>query len=305
MGPALGPSLSSFAVRALGWRFASWELLIFAGPTYLLLLATVPETSGLTILYYRAKRLAEQRGDPTIKSEAQIKKEHLNFNALLWDALIKPWEINIKDPALLFTTLYFALIYGIYYTFFESFPLVFPVAYDFSPETTALIYLGAVPAGVLAVGLHSIYIKRVLPRLQDRTVGDLENHLVLGMIFSWLIPGGLFLYAWSARPSVHWIAPTLGFAILMFAMYFVTQSIFSYIPMIYPRYAASILAASSFARSVFAFAAILFAKPMFNALGVDGGVSLLAGLTVLCAVGLVFLWKFGKRLRERSRFAVG
>lgn len=76
----------------------------------------------------------------------------------------------------------------------QSFPLVFPVAYDFSPETTALIYLGAVPAGVLAVGLHSIYIKRVLPRLQDRTVGDLENHLVLGMIFSWLIPGGLFLY---------------------------------------------------------------------------------------------------------------
>lgn len=90
----------------------------------------------------------------------------------------------------------------------------------------------------------------------------------------------------------------------MFAMYFVTQSIFSYIPMIYPRYAASILAASSFARSAFAFAAILFAEPMFDTLGVDGGVSLLAGLTVLCVVGLVLLWKFGKRLRERSRFAI-
>ncbi|KAJ5612042.1 benomyl/methotrexate resistance protein [Penicillium lagena] len=284
MGPALGPTLSSFAVRALGWRFASWELMILVGPTYILLIATVPETSGLTILYYRAKRLVEQRGDPAIKSEAQMKKEHLTVNGLLWDALVKPWELNIKDPALLFTTVYFGLIYGIYYTFFESFPIVFSVDYDFKPEITALIYLGAIPAGFLAVALHSIYIKRVLPRLKDGSFGDLENHLVLGMIFSWLIPGGLFLYAWSARPSVHWIAPTLGFAILMFAMYFVTQSIFSYIPMIYPRYAASILAASSFARSAFAFAAILFAGPMFDALGVDGG--------------------FGKKLRERSQFAI-
>lgn len=212
MGPALGPTLSSFAVRALGWRFASWELIILVGPTYLLLLATVPETSGLTILFYRAKRLAEQRGDLAIKSEAQMKKEHLSTNSLLWDALVKPWEMNIKDPALLFTTIYFGLIYGIYYTFFEvchiaiqisqahgsdkaqSFPLVFPVDYDFTPETTALVYLGAVPAVFLAVGLHSIYIKRVLPGLQNGSFGDLENHLILGMIFSWLIPVGLFLY---------------------------------------------------------------------------------------------------------------
>ena len=90
----------------------------------------------------------------------------------------------------------------------------------------------------------------------------------------------------------------------MFAMYFVTQSIFAYIPMIYPRYAASIMAANSFARSLFAFAAILFATPLFTSLGIGGGVSLLAGLTVLCAFGLLFLYKFGKWLRGRSSFAV-
>lgn len=74
--------------------------------------------------------------------------------------------------------------------------------------------------------------------------------------------------------------------------------------MIYPRYAASILAASSFVRSLVAFAAILFAEPLFTALGVDGGVSLLGGLTVGCAIGLAFLWKYGKKLRERSSFAL-
>jgi DHA1 family multidrug resistance protein-like MFS transporter len=42
---------------------------------------------------------------------------------------------------------------------------------------------------------------------------------------------------------------------------------------------------------------------MFQALGVDGGVSLLGGCMVLCALGMAGLFKFGKRLRERSRFA--
>lgn len=89
----------------------------------------------------------------------------------------------------------------------------------------------------------------------------------------------------------------------MFGQYFVTQSIFSYIPTIYPRYAASIFAASSFARSVVAFAAVLFARPMFRSMGISGGASLLTGLMVLCAVGMALLWRFGEALRRRSRFA--
>lgn len=119
MGPALGPTLSGYAVKALGWRFASWELLICAGPPYLLLFAAVPETSALTILYYKAKRLREVTGDSSVRSEAEMKQQHLDMFSLLKDALVKPWEMNLKDPALLFTTFYFSLIYGIYYTFFE------------------------------------------------------------------------------------------------------------------------------------------------------------------------------------------
>jgi MFS transporter, DHA1 family, multidrug resistance protein len=42
---------------------------------------------------------------------------------------------------------------------------------------------------------------------------------------------------------------------------------------------------------------------MFEALGIDGGVSLCAGLMVLCNIGMVVLWKYGKALRERSKFA--
>lgn len=78
-----------------------------------------------------------------------------------------------------------------------------------------------------------------------------------------------------------------------------------YIPIIYPRYAASIFAANSLSRSLLAFTAILVARPMFVGIGVDGGVSLLGGLMVVCMIGMGLLYLFGKKLRERSRFAVG
>ena len=99
------------------------------------------------------------------------------------------------------------------------------------------------------------------------------------------------------------MAPTIGLSMSIFGTYFIVQSIFLYIPNIYPRYAASIFAANSLARSLLAFASILFSRPMFKSLGIDGGVSLLAGCMVLCSLGMIGLFRWGKGLRERSQFA--
>ncbi|RMZ72121.1 major facilitator superfamily transporter [Pyrenophora seminiperda CCB06] len=305
LGPSLGPAISSYAVQSLGWRFSSWELLIIAGPVYLVLLLSMPESSGPTILYYKAKRMREETGNPELMSESERKQRNLKVSDLLFDALIKPWEINALDPAILFTTVYMGLCYGTYYSFFESLPLVYPVYYGFNARSTSLIFLGILPACILAFTIHVLYLKyRVFPRLMNGTFGELENHLLPGVFASPFIAIGLFIFAWASRPSVHWIGPTIGLSLTIFGMYFIVQSVFLYIPNIYPKYAASIFSANSLSRSALAFAAILFARPMFQGIGIDGGVSLLAGFMVVCAVGILGLYKFGKRLRERSRFAV-
>jgi DHA1 family multidrug resistance protein-like MFS transporter len=195
LGPALGPTLSTYAVQSLGWRFSSWELMIIAGPAYLAMLTLMPESSGPTILYYKAKRLREETGNPNLMSEAERKQKDLKVSSLLFDALIKPWEINALDPAILFTTIYMGLAYGIYYSFFESLPLVYPVYYGFSAQSTGLIFLCVAPAGLLAFTIHVLYLKyRVFPRLTDGNFGELENHLIPGMLASPFIPAGLFLY---------------------------------------------------------------------------------------------------------------
>ncbi|KIW28087.1 uncharacterized protein PV07_07771 [Cladophialophora immunda] len=304
LGPALGPMLSSFAVESLGWRFSSWELLIISGSVFVVFVVLVPETAAPTILYYRAKRLRELTGDKRYMSQEEIKQSHLTAGQRLWNSIIKPWEVNIKDPALLFMTLYMGLIYAIVYSFFESLPLVYPPIYGFSPTSTSLIWLAVIPAGAIGFPLHCFWLsKRVEPKLLNQTFGDLENFLETGVAASLLMPASLFMFAWTARASIHWMVPTTAIFLYMVAQYFLSNSIFLYIPAIYPRYAASIFAANSVARALLAFVAVLVGRSMFKGIGIDGGVSLLGGLTTVCAALLAGLyWSWGKKLRARSRF---
>ena len=74
--------------------------------------------------------------------------------------------------------------------------------------------------------------------------------------------------------------------------------------MSYPQYAASLFAGNDFCRSLFAFGAILFSRSMFINLGVDKGVTLLAGLSVMGIIGMWLLYFFGATLRARSKFAI-
>ena len=84
----------------------------------------LPETSTPTILLRRAQRLRKLTGDKRLHSQSEISQKHLTPSSIFVDAIIKPMEITIKDPAIAFVNLYSALIYGIYYSFFESFPWV-------------------------------------------------------------------------------------------------------------------------------------------------------------------------------------
>jgi MFS transporter, DHA1 family, multidrug resistance protein len=111
--------ISAFAVPTFGWQFWAWELLIIATPAYFLLLCMLPETSAPTILYYRAKQLREATKDTRYTAESEIKQANIDVGATLWFTLVKPWEINAKDPAALFSTGYTSLAYGIVYSFFE------------------------------------------------------------------------------------------------------------------------------------------------------------------------------------------
>ena len=112
-GPALGPIVAGFSVAAESWRWALWELLWVAGPTFVVLFFFLPETSANNILLRRAARLRKVCGKANFKSQSEIDQAHLSATTILRDALWRPTQIVVQDPAVAFATIYTALIYGV------------------------------------------------------------------------------------------------------------------------------------------------------------------------------------------------
>ncbi len=70
----------------------------------------------------------------------------------------------------------------------------------------------------------------------------------------------------------------------------------------YPKYAASLLAANDFCRSSLAAGLVMAGHPLFVNLGIGPGISLLAGLATLCIIPLLLIYRYGAWLRSKSRF---
>jgi DHA1 family multidrug resistance protein-like MFS transporter len=304
-GPALGPLLSGFAVTALGWRWSLWEILIAAGPIFLLMFMLLPETSTPNILLRRAARLRKLTGNARLMSQSEIDQKNMSAQKILVDAIVKPIEITIKDPAIAFVNVYTAIIYSIYYSFFEAFALVYPVYYGFSLGMIGVVFTCILVACLIGVGTYCLYLALYLiPDIKAHGLRAQESRLVPALFACFGPTIGLFIFAWTARASVHWIAPTIGITIYGASVFIVMQCIFVYVPLSYPQYAASLFAGNDFLRSALACGSILFGRPLFVNLGIGKGVSVLAGLSVIGIIGMFALFLFGAKLRARSKFAI-
>lgn len=299
-GPALGPLLAGYAVST-NWRWPLWETVIIAAPFLIVLVVLLPETSHETLLLRRAQRLRRRTGNPALRAVSETKT--LDFRAILVDALVKPTEIAIKDPAIAFVCVYSSFVYAIYYSFFEAFPITYGETYTMSLPSVCLVFLciivGCVGAGVLYCGyLYYIFLPRSTRQLPSQ-----ESRLIPALPAVCFLPAGLFLYAWTARSSIHWLVPTLGVTVYAGASFVVFQAIICYVPLSYPQYVASLFAANDFMRSMAAAGFVMFSRAMYVNLGVAKGVTVLGGLSIMGILGMFFLYVYGGRLRERSRFA--
>ncbi|KAH7136509.1 major facilitator superfamily domain-containing protein [Dactylonectria macrodidyma] len=303
-GPALGPLLSGFAVPVKGWRWSLYISIWASAPIFILMFLLLPETSGANILLRRAKRLRKLTGTDRFMSQSEIDQRNMKVSAIALDALIKPMEITIKDPAVLFVQIYTAIIYGIYYSFFEVFPLVYPVYYNMNLGQIGLVFLCIMVSCIIGVAAYTAYMYYYVDRRIAKFGWPVQESRLLPALAAAFGPTiGLFLFAWTARESIHWIVPTIGITIYGATVFVVMQCIFIYIPLSYPMYAASLFAANDFFRSALACGSVIFAHPLFNNLGVAKGTSLLGGLSVIGIIGIWALYFYGGKLRSLSKFA--
>lgn len=87
-----------------------WELLWLSGLMFIPLFFLLPETSTPTLLYYKAKRLRKETNSTRYVSEA-ISSNSVSRKDVVKMALIKPFEITLKDPAIAFVNIYASTSY--------------------------------------------------------------------------------------------------------------------------------------------------------------------------------------------------
>lgn len=202
--------------------------------------------------------------------------------------------------------LYIALIYGILYIWFEAFPIVFELKRGFNPGQDGLAFLGILIGSIcIAIPGYFYWKYRFQSKHVDRD-GFLapEEHLPPACFGALCLPISLFWFGWTGNfASIHWIVPIIASALFSIGGFLIFNSIFCYAASAYTKYAASVLAGNDFLRSCFGGAFPLFATQMFLNLGVGWACTLLGCLTVLFVPYPFLLYKFGKKIRNCSKYA--
>lgn len=82
-----------------------WEMVWLTAIVLIFLFVFLPETAASTLLYYKAQRLRKETGDSRYVSEHSAPQK-LSRGQIIKLALVKPFEITVKDPAIAFVNLY-------------------------------------------------------------------------------------------------------------------------------------------------------------------------------------------------------
>lgn len=187
---------------------------------------------------------------------------------------------------------------------FAAFPIVFQLHRGWSEGVGGLAFLG-VAFGMFAAILFSLYSHKWYMAAAAKNGGFAppEARLVIGMVGSIALPIGMFWFAWTNGPSIHWISPIMAGAPFGFGLTLVFLSVTSYLIDAYVIYAASVLAANTVLRSLFGAAFPLFTRIMYERLGIHWASSIPAFLALLCVPLPFFFYKFGARIRAKCKYA--
>lgn len=73
---------------------------------FVVLVVFLPETAAPTLLYYKAKRLRQKTGCLAFVPTGALWKKHQTVAQTVKLALVKPFGVSVKDPAVAFINVY-------------------------------------------------------------------------------------------------------------------------------------------------------------------------------------------------------
>jgi hypothetical protein len=222
------------------------------------------------------------------------------FGEVFRKALKRPRVLLFREPIVLIASTYMAIIYGTIYMFLDAFPVVYQSLRGWDAGVGGLAFLG------LAVGMLSGLLYTIIDNGRYKKLGKAttpEDRLPPSIIGAIALPVGMFAFAWTNSPSIHWSASIILSAPFDFGAVLVFISCLIYLLDSYTIYAASVLAAGAMLRAFFGAAFPLFTDQMFHNQGIYWASSVPAFLTVACLLFPLVMYKYGAALRMKCKYA--
>ncbi|KAF9488438.1 MFS polyamine transporter [Pleurotus eryngii] len=309
LGPVIGPVAGAWIAEKSTWRWVFWSTSIVCVAIQISGLFFLRETYAPVLLEQKAEKLRK-----TMDSENGAYKEvrtiyespDRTWQSIMIRSLTRPFMLFFSEPIIQVLGVYMAFIYGVFYLFLTTMPLIFEGTYHQRPGIAGLHYI-AIGIGLTGASqFNALAMDRIYAYLKKRNGdnGRPEYRLPPMVPGTFLLPAGLLINGWSAQNHVHWIVPDIGTALIGAGLILNFQSIQIYVVDTFSLHAASALAAASFLRSVAGFGFPLFAPEMYKALGYGKGDTILAAVAIAIGCPAPFLfWRYGEQIRCASRYA--
>ncbi|KAK2007234.1 major facilitator superfamily transporter [Colletotrichum eremochloae] len=307
IGLAVGPILGGYISQYATWRWSFWLVVIVNLTVQLIALVFLRETYAPRLLQLKACKLRKNYPEQIFHTEWEKKKRTLP--GILRISLSRPWVMLATQPIIQSLAIYQAFNFGFLYLIISGFPALWEDHYGMSKGTASLNYISVATGSMIGVLICGPAMDATYRRLKLRydmkedQAGIPEFRIPLMVPAAIASPCGIFLFAWSAQNRMHFLIPNIGIAITVGSSMISYQCISAYIADCFSLHTASASAACSFLRSMAAFSFPLFVPALFGNLGYGWGGSVLAIVAVVVGVPApLLLWKFGKKLRTKSRF---
>lgn len=267
-------------------------------------LVFLPETYFPVLLEWKAKHLRQVTGDARYVSDHSMKA---SFFQRMKGVLPLPIIFFATEPVIAILGGYITLLYSLLFSFLSGFDFIFRQTYGLSDGLTgacfASIALGTTCFTLLAPGFYSS-ARRKTEFIRGAPIAP-EFRLWPAILTAPMLPICLLWLGWTNYSSISiWsgLGACFVFGVVLIAIY---VSSYEYIIDSYGEHAAVALASITMVRYFVAGGMAMASRPMYEGIGVHWTMTLLACVAVILAPAPLLFWKYGSRLRTKSRYAKG
>lgn len=321
--PLLAPFIGGFIVTSyLGWRWTEYLVSIMGLAAFILDLFFLEETYPPVILVGKAADLRRRTKNWGI--HAKQEEIEVDFSELVQKNFSRPLRLLITEPIILLLSIYMSFIYGLLYLFLTAYPIVFMGIHGFNPGQAGLTFFGMICgqllAGASVIAQQPWYTRKLaanngIPvpewRLPNMMAGGIA--FAIGVFwFGWCVHGAVKQAAQTRvlttartgyRADIHWAVPAASGIFTGFGLMSIFLQALNYLVDSYLMFAASAIAANTFLRSLAGAGFPLFARQMFNGMGIQWAATLLGCVAaVLAPIPFIFYF-YGDRIRAKSAYA--